>query len=172
MLNTPPDCHLYKDTVVNIILWRHAEAEYGPPDLERALTENGRRQASTIAAWLRRHLPQDAQVWASEAARSRQTADYLTQDYAVLSALNPDINARTLPRLFERLSGNDTVVLVGHQPWLGELSRFLLNGHWQGEAYWSYKKGGFWWLQVKHDGNGYHAKLKAALTPAILLGES
>ena len=124
---------------MNIILWRHAEAEYGPPDLERALTENGRRQASTIAAWLRRHLPQDAQVWASEAARSRQTADYLTQDYAVLAALNPDINARTLPRLFERLSGNDTVVLVGHQPWLGELSRFLLNGHWQGEAYWSYK---------------------------------
>ncbi|HRL34083.1 MAG TPA: phosphohistidine phosphatase, partial [Neisseria sp.] len=35
---------------MNIILWRHAEAEYGPPDLERALTENGRRQASTIAA--------------------------------------------------------------------------------------------------------------------------
>ena len=66
---------------MNIILWRHAEAEYGPPDLERALTENGRRQASTIAAWLRRHLPQDAQVWASEAARSRHPqADPEAQD--------------------------------------------------------------------------------------------
>ncbi|UOO81392.1 histidine phosphatase family protein [Uruburuella testudinis] len=153
---------------MNLILWRHAEAEYGPPDLARQLTEKGRRQASTAAAWLRNRLPQDTQVWVSQAARSRQTADYLVQDYTILATLNPDIYARTLPRLLETAPRNGTLVIVGHQPWLGQLSAFLLNGDWGGDAYWSYKKGGFWWFQLKQDHNGFHAKLKAVLTPEML----
>ncbi len=154
---------------MNLILWRHAEAEYGPSDLARQLTEKGRRQASTVAAWLRGHLPPDTRVLASEAARSRQTAAYLVQDYAVLPALNPDIRAQTLPRLLESFDSKANLVIVGHQPWLGELSAFLLNGDWDGDAYWSYKKGGFWWFQVKRGSDGFHVKLKAALTPEILL---
>ena len=154
---------------MNLILWRHAEAEYGPPDLARQLTEKGRRQASSIAFWLRAHLPPESSVWASQAARSQQTAAYLVQDYRILPELNPEINARTLPHLLETIGSRDTVVIVGHQPWLGELSAFLLNGDWRNEAYWSYKKGGFWWFQVKSDGTHFHAKLKAALTPDILM---
>ena len=44
---------------MDIILWRHAEAEYGPPDLQRRLTEKGHRQAEAAAKWLNRHLPND-----------------------------------------------------------------------------------------------------------------
>ena len=62
---------------MDIILWRHADAEYGPPDLQRRLTEKGHRQAEAAAKWLNRHLPADYQVWASEAARSQETAAYL-----------------------------------------------------------------------------------------------
>ena len=37
----------------------------------------------------------------------------------------------------------EPVVIVGHQPTLGEVASFLLAGE---EAYWSVKKGGVWWL--------------------------
>ncbi|MGB6053615.1 MAG: histidine phosphatase family protein, partial [Burkholderiaceae bacterium] len=42
---------------MELILWRHADAEPGEPDLERALTAGGRRQAAKMAAWLDRKLP-------------------------------------------------------------------------------------------------------------------
>ncbi|NCA25030.1 MAG: histidine phosphatase family protein, partial [Betaproteobacteria bacterium] len=29
---------------MDLILWRHADAEYGPPDLQRQLTPLGRQQ--------------------------------------------------------------------------------------------------------------------------------
>ena len=67
---------------MDIILWRHADAEYGPPDLQRRLTDKGHRQAEAAAKWLNRHLPADYQVWASEAARSQQTAAYLGRELA------------------------------------------------------------------------------------------
>ena len=41
---------------MNLILWRHAEAEDGVPDLERGLTDKGRRQADAAARWLRPYL--------------------------------------------------------------------------------------------------------------------
>lgn len=155
---------------MDLILWRHAEAEYGPPDMERRLTDKGRKQAKQMAAWLNRHLPPNYQLWASQAERSRQTASYLSEGYLSLSRLNPEIGARTLPRLFESIHSTETVVIVGHQPWLGELTAFLFNGDWlENKQYWSYKKGGFWWLQVKANGEGgYSVKLKAALTPSML----
>ena len=157
---------------MNLILWRHAEAEYGPSDLARQLTEKGRRQASTVAAWLRGHLPPDTRVLASEAARSRQTAAYLVQDYAVLPALNPDIRAQTLPRLLESFDSKANLVIVGHQPWLGELCAFLLNSSWNNSHYWSVKKGGVWWFQVKNNNGNFSAKLKAAMTPAMLIQDT
>ena len=42
---------------MDLILWRHAEAEYGPPDLQRKLTGKGIRQAQYSAAWLRERVP-------------------------------------------------------------------------------------------------------------------
>ncbi|MFV2029917.1 SixA phosphatase family protein [Neisseria sp. S1] len=154
---------------MDLILWRYAEAEYGPPDLERRLTDKGCKQAKQMAAWLNRHLPPNYQLWASQAERSRQTASYLREDYLSLSRLNPETDARTLPRLLESIHNDETVVIVGHQPWLGELTAFLFNGDWSDKQYWSYKKGGFWWLQIKAtEEGGYNVKLKAALTPSVL----
>ena len=42
---------------MDLILWRHAEAEEGGPDLERRLTPKGRKQAKRVAAWLLQRLP-------------------------------------------------------------------------------------------------------------------
>ncbi len=153
---------------MDLILWRHAQAEYHDgDDLTRLLTAKGHRQAQLMANWLQTHLPKRYTVWASEAARSQQTAAYLSKDYLISSALNPEIDAATLPALLADTPHHDTLVIVGHQPWIGEMCAFMLNGHWHNPA-WSVKKGGFWWFQVKENDNDPRTKLKAALTPAML----
>ena len=42
---------------MDLILWRHAEAEDGVPDLERRLTGKGRKQAERVAQWLLQRMP-------------------------------------------------------------------------------------------------------------------
>ena len=39
---------------MDLILWRHAEAEPGAPDHGRRLTPKGEKQAARMAAWLER----------------------------------------------------------------------------------------------------------------------
>jgi phosphohistidine phosphatase SixA len=62
---------------MDLILWRHADAEDAIPDLTRNLTTKGDRQAKRMAGWLRVHLPKQARILSSPANRSRQTADAL-----------------------------------------------------------------------------------------------
>ena len=45
---------------MDLLLWRHAEAEDGADDYSRPLTERGRKQAASVAAWLAQHLPSSA----------------------------------------------------------------------------------------------------------------
>jgi phosphohistidine phosphatase len=42
---------------VDLIIWRHAEAEDGMPDLERRLTPKGRKQAVRVALTGRSQAP-------------------------------------------------------------------------------------------------------------------
>ena len=156
---------------MDIILWRHADAEYGPPDLQRRLTEKGHRQAEAAAKWLNRHLPADYQVWASEAARSQQTAAYLGRELVIRPEINPETNALVFPTLLAAIGDEQTVVITGHQPWLGAWCAYLLNGNWNAGFDWSVKKSGFWWFRYQNTHGIAHAKLVAAMTPAVLLAD-
>ena len=63
---------------MDLILWRHAEAEIAAPgqdDLQRALTPKGERQARRMAAWLNQRLAATTRVLVSPALRCRQTAE-------------------------------------------------------------------------------------------------
>ena len=60
---------------MDLILWRHAEAEEGGPDLERRLTARGHKHAARVAKWLLQRLPSKCTVIASPARRARQTGD-------------------------------------------------------------------------------------------------
>lgn len=156
---------------INLILWRHAEAEEAKEngrDLPRKLTKKGHRQAKKIAHYLRPKLPKDAHVIVSQAARSQQTADYLGLDYQVLAAINPDVDVHTLPRLINSLESKTCVVLVGHQPWIGQLCAFLLNQNWTQQSLWSVKKGAFWWFQIRPQEHVFDAKLKQVIAPMDL----
>jgi phosphohistidine phosphatase len=76
---------------MNLILWRHAEAQDAVPDLARELTPRGRKQADRMAQWLRAQLPERHLVVVSPAQRTRQTADALGAEYRVDRHLAPDV---------------------------------------------------------------------------------
>ena len=62
---------------MELILWRHAEAEDGIPDSARELTDKGRKQADLVAAWLKPRLPKNTRIIVSPTQRTQQTASAL-----------------------------------------------------------------------------------------------
>src|SRR3990172_5965470 len=74
---------------MDLILWRHAEAEEGGPDLERKLTAKGHKQAARIAEWLLQRLPAKFAVIAIPAVRARQTAEALGVAVKIAEKLAP-----------------------------------------------------------------------------------
>jgi phosphohistidine phosphatase len=74
---------------MDLILWRHAEAEPGEPDLGRRLTAKGIQQAERMARWLDRHLPATTRILTSPADRAEQTARALKRKYRVVPELAP-----------------------------------------------------------------------------------
>ena len=82
---------------MDLILWRHADAEDGAPDLERRLTKRGRKQAERVAQWLRVRLPDDYELISSPAARATETAEALAKKVRIDNSLAP--GAAPAPRL-------------------------------------------------------------------------
>ena len=81
---------------MDLILWRHAEAELameGRDDMFRQLTAKGERQATRMAVWLDRHLPEGTRVLVSPARRTDQTAQALGRKYKLRDELAPHAQA-------------------------------------------------------------------------------
>jgi phosphohistidine phosphatase len=134
---------------MDLILWRHADAEPGMPDAARRLTPKGERQAEKVGAWLDRHLPDDTTILVSPAVRAQQTALRLGRKFRTVDAIAPGAAATAVLAAAGWPGGRGSVLVVGHQPALGEVAALLLAGE---EAYWALKKGAFWWLsQRDHD---------------------
>ena len=76
---------------MDLILWRHADAEDGNDDLARALTPKGVKQAKKVAAWLREQLKDVAEyrLIASEAVRTQSTAQQLRSHFEINAKMNP-----------------------------------------------------------------------------------
>src|SRR6185436_1012437 len=81
-------------SLMDLILWRHADAEDGTPDAERILTPRGEKQAKRVAEWLRGQLPDDYAVLSSPARRARQTAQALTKKLEIVE----DLGAGATPK--------------------------------------------------------------------------
>src|SRR4051812_27646336 len=101
---------------MELILWRHAEAEDGTPDLERELTPKGREQAARVAAWLLARLPAGYTVIASPAARAQQTAAALKVPVKTLRQLAPGAKVAAIAQAAGWPGSAGTVIVVGHQP--------------------------------------------------------
>lgn len=146
---------------MELILWRHADAEDGVPDEARRLTAKGRKQAQKMAAWLAARLPADCRVMASPAARTRETAAAFTAQAIIEKALSTAATPQGVLKAAGWPDGTGTVMVVGHQPTLGAVAALALTGE---AAAWSLKKGAIWWLV--HDADG--VRVKAVITPGIL----
>jgi phosphohistidine phosphatase len=134
---------------MDLILWRHAEAVEAAPgdeDMARALTARGEKQATRMAAWLDRQLPDSARIWVSPARRTEQTALALDRKFKFSPVLGPMGTPDQLLELVQWPNAKGCVLVVGHQPTLGQtLSRLL--GLTAQEC--AVKKGALWWLRYR-----------------------
>jgi phosphohistidine phosphatase len=147
---------------LNLVLWRHAEAEDGLPDDERRLTARGRRQAAAMASWLDQQLPRPRRVLSSPARRARETAAALCADAVIEAALSTAATPAGLLQAAGWPNARDTVVVVGHQPTLGAAAALALTGSAEP---WAIKKGAIWWLRRDEDGS---VLVRAVLAPGSL----
>jgi phosphohistidine phosphatase len=150
---------------VDLLLWRHAEAEDGDDDLRRRLTERGEKQARTMAAWILAHRPKDLRIIVSPAVRTQQTAEALNLPFETHRKIGPDTCVSELIAASGWPTASGSVLIVGHQPSLGRLASLLLAGH---EAEWSIKKGALWWLSNRVRRSEAQTVLRAMIPVELL----
>jgi len=150
---------------MDLILWRHCEAEPGEPDLGRRLTSKGTKQAERMAEWLERHLPDSCRILVSPADRAQQTAIALQRKSRTVPELGPGASVTAALAAANWPDSREPVMLVGHQPTLGMIASFLLSGE---EAYWSVRKGAVWWLSNRVRDGGAAIVLKVVIGPDFL----
>jgi phosphohistidine phosphatase len=150
---------------MDLILWRHAEAEDGLPDLERRLTPRGQKHAARVAEWLLQRLPAKFVLLASPARRAQETARALGMPMRTVASLAPGAAVRDILAAVEWPERKTAVVVVGHQPDLGRVAAFLVSGV---EAPWSLKKGGAWWLSGRTREGEAQVVVRAVVAPDLV----
>lgn len=148
---------------MDLILWRHAEAEEGAPDHARELTAKGNKQAGKIAAFLRPNLPDDLRVLVSHTTRTQQTVRALTDNFTLAPDIAPGTSAQAVLRAAQWPNAEGTVLIVGHQPTLGAVAAQLLGC--EGSAF-SIKKGGLWWFSQR--AGSAQVSLRLVIAPDFL----
>jgi len=150
---------------MDLILWRHADARDGVPDMERELTAKGEKQARDMAAWLAERLPAEARVLASPATRAQQTVLALGRDFETVPELAPGADATAVLMAAGWPDASGTVLVVGHQPTLGNLASYLIFGE---EDELSLKKGALIWITNRVRRDERQTVIKAVMTPGMV----
>jgi phosphohistidine phosphatase len=148
---------------MDLILWRHAEAEDSTPDMARALTPKGQKQARRMAEWLESQLPEGCRILVSPAVRTLQTVEPLGRKFKVVTALAPGAAPGDVLRAANWPASREAVLVVGHQPTLGQVAALLLSGQ---EQYWEMKKASAWWIAQK---DSESVVLKAVMTADLIV---
>ncbi|HEX2649119.1 MAG TPA: histidine phosphatase family protein [Burkholderiales bacterium] len=150
---------------MELILWRHASAAEGEPDLERKLTAKGHKQAERIAKWLLARLPSRFTVLASPARRAQETAAALGAEVQTIEALAPGAGIEEILGAAGWPEAKRPVIVVGHQPDLGRTAAYIVSG---ARTSWSVKKGGLWWVEARARGDERQVVVRAVLAPDLL----
>ena len=132
---------------MDLVLWRHAEAQEwveGCDDMARTLTSRGEKQAARMANWLDRQLPEGARILASPSRRTEQTVVALGRKYKLRPELAPGGSVAQLLELVQWPVAKGCVLVVGHQPTLGQTIAQLLA---LSTTECAVKKGAVWWLR-------------------------
>ncbi|MEO8598797.1 MAG: histidine phosphatase family protein [bacterium] len=151
---------------MELILWRHAEAEPGEPDADRVLTGKGRKQAAKMAEWLDSTLPSGCKILVSPSARTRQTAEALGRPFKLSAELAPGTTGEKILALANWPQGREPVLIIGHQPSLGQLAALLISGT---EQDWPIRKGCIWWIAQRIRDDLAQNYVRAVMAPELVL---
>ena len=153
---------------MDLIFWRHADAFdslEGQDDLSRTLTPKGEKQALRMSQWLDRQLPEGVRVMSSPAVRCEQTVKTLGRKVKFKSELLPDAGLDDLLLTAGWPDSKMSVLIVGHQPVLGQAISYLL-GIPSGEC--SVRKGAVWWLRSRVRDGVTQTVVVSVQTPELL----
>ena len=153
---------------MDLILWRHAEAldpEGLDNDLSRPLTPRGEKHAARMAQWLDRQLPEGTRILSSPAVRAEQTVRALQRKYKVRDALSPGASVHDVLETAQWPDAKYPVLLVGHQPFLGDVAAQLL-GMAMGSC--PIRKGAIWWLRSRQRDGVDQTVILSVTTPEKL----
>lgn len=153
---------IFTDTSMQIILWRHADAEDNAvSDLARALTPKGLKQAEKMAGWLKAQIGETLpgfRVIASPALRAVQTVEALGVKFDIDKTLAPDATVRAVLMAANWPNATENVIIIGHQPTLGMVAARLLNNV---DGYVSVRKCAIWWFATRERGGEVQSVMKA-----------
>lgn len=112
-----------------------------------------------MAEWLKKNAPKNLRILVSPAVRCQQTAKALGLPFETDKRLGTDGNAVSLLTAAGWADGgkNETVLVVGHQPTLGQTAALLLSG---AEDNWTIKKGAVWWFSNRTRREGTQTVLR------------
>ena len=154
---------------MELILWRHADAEdqarHSASDAARELTKRGRKQAERMAKWLDGRLEGHWCILVSPAIRTLQTVEPLGRDFDPSEEVGLAATASSMLRAAGWPDGDENVLVVGHQPTLGQAAARVLEGR-DGDI--SIKKGAIWWFTIRSRDGSRGTALKAVLDPDTL----
>ena len=153
---------------MDLIIWRHAEAEderEGLGDMQRALTPRGEKQAARMAVWLDQQLPENTRILCSPALRCEQTVLPLGRKYKLRDELAPDQGADKLLEAADWPHARQAVLVVGHQPTLGQAVARLV-GVEAGDF--PVRKGAVWWLRSRERDGHAQTVVLSVQSPDLL----
>lgn len=155
---------------MEMILWRHAEAEdlmldHPGLDMDRKLTKKGEKQAKKMAKWLDDRLPKTVRILVSPAERAQRTAKALGRDFVTLSELSPTATGEAILKAANWPLAVDVVVVIGHQPALGLAASLAMT---KKKMPWTIKKGAIWWISTRVRDEKDQSVLEAVLAPEEL----
>lgn len=150
---------------LNLLLWRHADAAEGSPDIERPLTARGHKQAQRMAVWLGMHGPEDLRVIVSPARRTRETVEAWDHSYTSSDDVGLDATPESILAAAGWPASGGSVLIVGHQPTLGQVASRLLRDE---DSAMSFKKGALWWFQLRERNGEMQTVLRTVINADLI----
>ena len=119
---------------MKLYIMRHAQASYSAPsDRERPITESGIQQTKDLLLKNSDQFSDINLIWSSDLLRAKQTAGLVSEALNIKAEeknfLTPDSDVNQVLVALEKLSSDDCLLIVSHQPLVGELVSSLVHGN-------------------------------------------
>jgi phosphohistidine phosphatase len=161
---------------LELFILRHGDAgrSISPSsrDSERPLTQVGRERIESVAGSLIESEVEFCKVLTSPLRRARETAEIVAKAMDIselvekVNYLKPEGNKEELFRVLARIKPDDSVLIVGHSPYLNTLIGDIIAGN--PNSHIALKKGGMAKVEVKGFSPRISGELKWLLTPRQL----